>query len=138
MSLEVLKVSHWYLTLTKYHCILVDAAGRPLNWAPKRKKDFSCSDRLVINLYYLIYNIYRLLCSISTPQSCHQVNIMAAKLKFNLNQIYSIKVILLDAEHWTTATPDIMFFAQLLPGILQSWRSASYWFKYLVINFKYD
>ncbi|XP_070574665.1 bifunctional polynucleotide phosphatase/kinase-like [Ptychodera flava] len=23
-----------------------DAAGRPVNWAPKRKKDFSCSDRL--------------------------------------------------------------------------------------------
>lgn len=23
-----------------------DAAGRPENWAPKKKKDFSCSDRL--------------------------------------------------------------------------------------------
>lgn len=23
-----------------------DAAGRPDNWAPKKKKDFSCSDRL--------------------------------------------------------------------------------------------
>lgn len=28
-----------------------DAAGRPANWAPgKKKKDFSCSDRLVMTL----------------------------------------------------------------------------------------
>lgn len=30
-----------------------DAAGRPEKWAPGRKKDFSCSDRLVSPLQYI-------------------------------------------------------------------------------------
>lgn len=33
-----------------------DAAGRIVNWAPKKKKDFSCSDRLfAINLKLNFY-----------------------------------------------------------------------------------
>lgn len=37
-------------------CFTLDAAGRPVNWAPKKKKDFSCADRLVIknNIYSTI------------------------------------------------------------------------------------
>lgn len=31
-------------TVATFYC--GDAAGRPENWAPKKKKDFSCSDRL--------------------------------------------------------------------------------------------
>ncbi|KAF4085830.1 hypothetical protein AMELA_G00099570 [Ameiurus melas] len=41
------------ITVDKSQCVYVgDAAGRPVNWAPgKKKKDFSCSDRLfAINL----------------------------------------------------------------------------------------
>ncbi|XP_017347083.1 bifunctional polynucleotide phosphatase/kinase isoform X2 [Ictalurus punctatus] len=36
------------ITVDKSQCVYVgDAAGRPVNWAPgKKKKDFSCSDRL--------------------------------------------------------------------------------------------
>lgn len=30
-----------------------DAAGRPEKWAPGRKKDFSCSDRLVSPLQFI-------------------------------------------------------------------------------------
>jgi len=28
-------------------CVTADAAGRPKDWAPGKKKDFSCGDRLV-------------------------------------------------------------------------------------------
>ena len=31
-----------------------DAAGRPKDWAPGKKKDFSCSDRLVSDQYKLL------------------------------------------------------------------------------------
>ncbi|PRD21280.1 UNVERIFIED_CONTAM: Pnkp [Trichonephila clavipes] len=32
-----------------------DAAGRPDNWAPKKKKDFSCADRLVSIVYFYAF-----------------------------------------------------------------------------------
>ncbi len=37
--------------LSQGFLLCTDAAGRPANWAPgKKKKDFSCSDRLVMKL----------------------------------------------------------------------------------------
>lgn len=33
--------------------LCLDAAGRPEKWAAKKKKDFSCSDRLVRSLQQL-------------------------------------------------------------------------------------
>lgn len=34
-----------------------DAAGRPEKWAPGRKKDFSCSDRLVSPLQFIPFDL---------------------------------------------------------------------------------
>lgn len=37
--------------------VCADAAGRPENWAPgKKKKDFSCSDRLVCAMLYASFS----------------------------------------------------------------------------------
>ena len=56
----------WFLPLC------TDAAGRPENWAPgKKKKDFSCSDRLVrlMILTPLVPNLYHFLSSSSALRS---------------------------------------------------------------------
>jgi len=37
-----------------------DTAGRPKDWVPSKKKDFSCGDRLVRGFYYA-YNMFILL-----------------------------------------------------------------------------
>ena len=34
--------------------LLLDAAGRPVNWAPKAKKDFACSDRTVSSRHNML------------------------------------------------------------------------------------
>jgi len=33
------------------HVLHADAAGRPKDWSPGKKKDFSCGDRLVCNFF---------------------------------------------------------------------------------------
>lgn len=54
-SLVVIIVSH--LLVMWYVCMLdTDAAGRPKDWAPGKKKDFSCGDRLVCP-QFLVYSV---------------------------------------------------------------------------------
>jgi len=40
----------------------VDAAGRPKDWAPGKKKDFSCGDRLVRVCVYLYNELMNYIC----------------------------------------------------------------------------
>ncbi len=49
--------------LSQGFLLCTDAAGRPANWAPgKKKKGFSCSDRLVTEINCsLHYTLYRMI-----------------------------------------------------------------------------
>lgn len=47
------------------HVSFIDGAGRPVNWAPKTKKDFACSDRTVSSLCQCCVKIHALLHRIS-------------------------------------------------------------------------
>jgi bifunctional polynucleotide phosphatase/kinase len=58
-----------------------DAAGRPQGWAPKKKKDFSCSDRLfAMNIGIKFF----------TPEEHFQVK---SKLEIKVKNIQPIKII---------------------------------------------
>lgn len=130
MKPTVLITRHRSLIMCKCN---LDAAGRPEKWAAKRKKDFSCSDRLVSQINQSCYLNNTVELPVHTVSLIFQIGVLGRKIVLpNVDDAY-LRACVHVHQSWNVKLLNYIFFT-LIYHCRILFFTLSYMYIFIYIN----